>query len=164
MSGRVDTEDGFDFANIQASGDAAAFATLGRFTGVVSDPLNLDLSPYVGQDLLVQFLMTSDQLIPGTGWWVDQVSVTSNDFALQATLPANPTSITQSVPLPGTYRFRIAGLYPVDLNELLGPYTNSTCVCVPTSAGFNDPFPSPAIFGNGFEDGEPAALPQVTCQ
>jgi subtilisin family serine protease len=157
---RVDTEAGFDFANVQASG-GGTFSTLARLSGVQAGTLNFDLTPFVGQDLRLRMLMTSDQLIPGVGWWVDGVSVSTNDFANFATLPALPTSSAQTVAGPGTFRFRLAGTYDVEGNEVLGPYTASACVCVPTSAfvdaGAID------IFGNGFEDGEPVPLPQVSC-
>jgi subtilisin family serine protease len=157
---RVDTEAGFDFASVQASG-GGAFSTLGRFSGLQSGTLNFDLTAFVGQDLLLRLLMTSDTLMPGNGWWVDHIAVSTNDFANLATLPALPTSSAQSVAAPGTYRFRIAGTYAVPGGQVIGPYGASTCVCVPTSA-FVDAG-AIEIFGNGFEDGEPIPLPSVSC-
>ena len=155
---RVDTEPGFDFANMQASGDGNAFSTLGRVSGVVSGTLNYDLAPFVGQDLLLRFLMTSDQLVPAAGWWVDGIRVSTNDFALLANLPVAPTTSAQSVPVPGTYRYRLAGLYTVEATPVLGPYGASACVCVPSGALGADPL---RILRSSFEDGEVAP---VTCQ
>lgn len=156
---RVDTESGFDFGNVQASGDGSAFSTLGRFSGVVSGTLNFELGAFIGQDLLLRFLMDSDQLVPGTGWWVDEVRVSTNDFAPLATLPASPTSSAQTAPQPGTFRYRIGGLYTVDNATVAGPFGASACVCVPTSA-FTAADPQ-RIFRSGFENGEVAT---VTCQ
>jgi subtilisin family serine protease len=161
LTTRIDTEAGFDFANVQASG-GGAFATLGRFSGVRSGTLNFDLAPYLGQDLSLRMLMTSDMLVPGNGWWVDAVQVSTNDFALLASLPATPTSSAQSVALPGTYRYRVAGTYAVDDNEVVGPFSASACVCVPTSA-FVDPGET-EVFRSGFETGEVPGLPQVDCE
>ena len=155
---RVDTEAGFDFGNVQASGDGNSFSTLGRLTGLQSGTLSFELAPFIGQDLLLRFLMTSDQLVPGTGWWVDEIAVTSNDFATIATLPASPTSSAQTAPGPGTYRYRIGGNYTVGAELVAGPFGASACVCIPTSVFVaQDPA---RILRSGFEDGE---LPNVTC-
>ena len=159
LTTRVDTEAGFDFASVQASGDGGAFATLGRFSGIVSGTLNFDLAAYVGTDLLLQFLMNSDLAVVAPGWWVDHVRVTSNDFTLRADLASpTPTSVAQDVAAAGTYRFRVAGLYSLDEDtDIVGPYGDSACVCVPSSA-----FAGPdAVFGSGFEAGE---LPAVSCE
>lgn len=123
LTTRIDTEEGFDFASVRASGDGGAFATLGRFSGVV-----------------------------------DGLRLTSNDFALRADVGTSPTSSAQSVEVPGTYRFRIAGLYPLEDTDVVGPYTAAACVCVPTSALVAQG--PDGIFGSGFEAGD---LPTVTC-
>ena len=156
---RIDTEAGFDFASIRASGDGGAFATLGRFSGISSGTLNFDLSAYAGSDLLLQFLMESDLAVPAPGWWVDHVRVTSNDFGVLSEHGAAVRSVPQSVNAPGTWRFRVAGLYPVDDTEVVGPYTASACVCVPTSA-FGAGAPVDRVFASGFEAGE---SPAVSC-
>lgn len=160
VSTNVNTEAGFDYANIQASA-GGPFATLGRLSGEVSGTLSFDISGFIGQDVLLRMLMTSDQLVPGVGWHIDDVQVSTNDFAPLLQVAATPTSSAQTAPGPGTYRFRLAGLYDASGTEVLGPFTASACVCVPTSA-FDDTS-VPEIFGSGFEDGEPAALPQVSC-
>ncbi|HET6603515.1 MAG TPA: S8 family serine peptidase [Xanthomonadaceae bacterium] len=152
LTTRIDTEEGFDFANIRASGGGGAFNTLGRFSGITSGTLNFDLSAFVGQDLLLQFLMTSDLLVSAPGWWVDHVRVTSNDYVVIGQVDATPTSSAQSVPAAGTWRYRVAGLYEFEGDEVIGPYTASACVCVPTSA-FGTVSPD-ALFASGFEAGE----------
>lgn len=109
---------------------------------------------------LFQFLMNSDLAVVAPGWWVDHVRVTSNDFAARADLAtATPTSSAQAVGVAGTYRFRVAGLYSLDAEtDVVGPYTASACVCVPSSA--RQTLGPDAIFGSRFEAGE---LPSVTC-
>jgi subtilisin family serine protease len=156
----VNTEAGFDYANIQASA-GGPFATLGRLSGEVSGTLSFDISGFVGQDLLLRMLMTSDQLFPGAGWHVDHVQVSTNDFAPLLQVGPTPTTSAQTVSAPGTYRYRVAGLYDASGTEVLGPFTASACVCVPTSVFVDTSLPD--IFGSSFEEGEPVALPQVSC-
>jgi hypothetical protein len=155
---KVETEEGFDFANVQASGDGNAFSTLARLGGSQAGTVSFELAPFIGQDLLLRFLMTSDQLMAAPGWWVDEVAVTSNDFATIATLPAAPTASAQAAPGPGTFRYRVGGTYTVGAATVTGPFGASACVCIPTSVfGAQDPS---RILRSGFEDGE---LPNVTC-
>jgi subtilisin family serine protease len=158
---RINTEEGFDFAHVQVQGDGGAPQTLDRRSGLFSGRLNYDIGAYIGQDLGVRFLLTSDLLITGEGWYVDEVSVSVNDFADLADVPAEPRTLALSAPAPGTWRYRLAGLYQVAGEQVRGAYTDSACVCVPSSAfGIADP---EAIFASGFEAGEQPPPPVVTC-
>ncbi|HET9484307.1 MAG TPA: S8 family serine peptidase, partial [Xanthomonadales bacterium] len=158
---RVDTESGFDFANVQANADGGAYSTLGRFSGTYSGFLNFDATGFVGTAMGIQLLMTSDQLVPGVGWWVDQLRVFTNDFVTIGDVPASTTTQgPESLPGPGTRRYRIAGRYDVDGGEVVGPYTQSACACVPLSA-FGD-LPQDLLLRDSFED--TGSIIGTTCQ
>lgn len=151
---RVDTEEGFDFANVQIAADGGAFQSLGRYSGIFSGELSFDVGSAVGSDLLVQFLMTSDLAVPGTGWWVDHIEVSSNDFADVDELPATPTSSARTATQAGVFIFRVNGIYDIDVDtQVRGPFSNSACVCVPTSAVGP---PADGIMRDGFENDDPA--------
>jgi subtilisin family serine protease len=155
---RINTEEGFDFASVLVSGNGGAFQLIDRRSGLFSGRLNYQISALNGQDLRIRFLLSSDLLVTGEGWYVDEVQVSSNDFIHLADVEANPTSVPQQAPAPGTWRYRLAGLYEVENEPVLGAYTDSTCVCVPSSA-FGEVDPD-HIFASGFEQGE---QPVVTC-
>lgn len=162
LTTRIATEPGFDFANVLVNGDGGAFQTLDRRSGDFSGTLNYDVSAYIGQDLGIRLNLGSDMLVTGEGWYVDEVRVSSNDFADIDAVAAAPTLVALHAPAPGTWRYRVAGLYDVEGTPVRGPYTASACVCVPSTAfpGF-DP---DAIHRSSFEAGELPPPLQETCE
>jgi len=148
---RVDTESGFDYATVQANADGGVYSTLGRFSGVVSGTLDFDTTGFIGTAMGLQLLMKSDQLVPGVGWWVDELAVYTNDYAVLANVPSTTTTQgPESLPSPGTRRYRVTGRYTIDGGEVLGPYGASACACVPLSAFGN--LPQDLMFRDGFDD------------
>jgi subtilisin-like proprotein convertase family protein len=67
--------------------------SLGTMTQVVAD-----LSSYVGNKVIVRFRLASDTSVGSTGWYVDDVAITSGGTTVPAptidSFSANPTSIT----------------------------------------------------------------------
>lgn len=158
---RIATEPEFDFANVLVNGNGGAYQPIDRRSGDFSGTLNYDISALVGQDLGIRFTLSSDQLMSAEGWYVDEVRVSSNDFAAIGDVPASPTLNAQQAPAAGTWLYRLAGLYDVDGMTVRGAYTASACVCVPSSA-FPDYDPD-AILLSGFEAGESGPPVHETC-
>jgi hypothetical protein len=70
----VDTEEGFDFAEVLVNGDVVASES-----GEVGvwEPRSLDLSAYGGQTITITFRLASDQFVTAFGWQVDDITLIS---------------------------------------------------------------------------------------
>jgi subtilisin family serine protease len=159
---RIATEPGFDFANVLVNGSGGAYQPIDRRSGDFSGTLNYDVSAFTGQDLGIRLTLSSDLLVTGEGWYVDEVRVSSNDFADIGDVDASPTLVALQAPAAGTWRYRLAGLYDVDGTPVRGAYTASACVCVPSTAF--EGYDPDAVFRSGFEPDDPPAPVHETCE
>lgn len=147
----ISTEAGFDFANIRVNRDGGGYRTLARLSGNMLDTsLDFDVSDFIGGALGLRLTMTSDDTNNGAGWWVDALSVRSNDYVVLAE-PAS-TTVSASLARPTTRQYRVAGRYNVGspAQQVVGPYGTSACVCVPVSAFPN--LPQDLLFAHSFDD------------
>ncbi len=128
-----DTEQDFDFANVEVSTDGVNFATVATFSGTFVGTRFIDISPYAGQSVKIRFRLTSDLAVPAPGWYVEDIRISSDDFATVADTAAGATSLLVTGRPVGTYTYRIAGVFqnPATAGTtIVGPYSNLRCVAV----------------------------------
>jgi hypothetical protein len=124
------TEEGFDFINVEASGNnGASYATLATYSGVFNGTREVDLSQFAGGTVRIRFRMVSDLIGPDAGTYIEDIRISTNDFA---TLTDTGSAVrTLAVTRPtGTRIFRIAGLFGSPEGSIIGPYSNTRCVTV----------------------------------
>jgi hypothetical protein len=124
-----DTEEGFDYAFVELIVDGNT-VQLGVFSGIFSGTRTFDLSPYGGSDVKVQFRMTSDQLVPGVGWWVENIRIEADDFVTIAEPAAGTASHALAGRNDGTRFYRVAALFNDGGFTVAGPFSGTRCVTV----------------------------------
>lgn len=74
----------------------------------------IDLSSFSGQNLLIRFRMSTDSMIGGSGWWIDDVTLSQGEWLTIGSSAAGATSLAWTVPSQtGTdYCVRIFGSSP----------------------------------------------------
>ncbi|HEX8678322.1 MAG TPA: dockerin type I domain-containing protein, partial [Chthoniobacterales bacterium] len=130
-----DTEQDFDFANVDVSADGVNFTTVASYSGAFAGTRFIDISGYAGGSVKVRFRMTSDLVGSAPGWFVENIRISSDDFRTIANTPAATTSLNVNGRTNGTYTYRVAGLFanpnPMEPGTtVIGPYSNLTCVTV----------------------------------
>lgn len=128
-----DTEQDFDFANVDISTNGVDFMTLASFSGVFEGTRSIDISAFAGQEIKVRFRLTSDMNVSAPGWFVENIRVSSDDFRTVGNTGAAATSLGISGRFDGTYFYRVAGIFnnPIAGDPTVtGPYSNVRCVSV----------------------------------
>src|SRR5262249_43801974 len=93
----------------------------------------IDISQYAGQAIKVRFRIVSD-LLNGppdpapTGWYIQDITIASDDFHTIAELGPTATSLPLMARPNGTYVYRIAGLFDTGPGAAPGPFSLSQCV------------------------------------
>lgn len=126
-----DIEQDFDFGFVDIIPDGGGVATtVATYTGSFVGSRTIDLTPFAGQAVRVRFRMTSDMLVPALGWYVEDIRISSDDFATLANV--GPTQFTLDITgrPDGTYFYRVAGVFTSELGNVPGPYSNARCVTV----------------------------------
>ncbi len=98
-------ESGFDFANINVVNADGVVTNLFRSSTSTSgfEPLVLNLTPFVGQLIHVEFTFTSDSSVTGEGWYVDDVRVSVERGVHNVTLSESPQGgIAKNIDFGGT--------------------------------------------------------------
>jgi subtilisin family serine protease len=136
---RVSLDNNFDFGFVEVSNDGGVnyFPVL-SLTGTFSGMREVDLSGYAGQSIRIRFRIFTPagaSLAPGTGWHVEDIRISSDNFQTLADLPTGTTTFDISGKAPGTYIYRVAALYanpnPLDPGTTItGPFSLSRCVTV----------------------------------
>jgi hypothetical protein len=125
-----DTEACCDFANVEISADGgASWDSLARFSGTDFGPQQYDLSPYGGQSVKIRFRLSSDPLVPGGGWFVENIRIDTNNFTTVGTVLPDATSFDRTRGA-GTWFYRVAGLFTSGIDTVAGPSSNVKCVTV----------------------------------
>ena len=130
-----DTEQDFDFANVDVSADGVNFTTVASFSGAFVGTRFIDISGYAGQSIKVRFRLTSDLVFSAPGWFVEDIRISSDDFRTIADAASATTSLNVIGRTNGTFTYRIAGLFtnpnPMEPGTTVtGPYSNLACVTV----------------------------------
>lgn len=126
------TEEGFDFLNVEvSSNNGATFNTLASYSGAFTGTRELDLGPYAGGSVRVRFRMVSDLVGPDAGTYVENIRISTNDYATLADTGAADRTFAITGRGAGTRTYRIAGLFSTTEGNVIGPYSNSRCVSVP---------------------------------
>jgi hypothetical protein len=127
-----DTEQDFDFANVDISADGVNFTTVASFSGTFVGRRFINISGFAGGPIKVRFRMTSDLAVSAPGWYVENIRVSSDDFRTIADLGPTETSLPITARTDGTYTYRVAGLFMNTGGEpsVTGPYSNLQCVTV----------------------------------
>jgi hypothetical protein len=127
-----DTEQDFDFANVDISADGVNFTTLASFSGTFVGTRFINISGFAGGPIRVRFRMTSDLAVPAPGWYVENIRISSDDFRTIADLAPAATSLPITARTNGTYTYRVAALFANTGGEpsVTGPYSNLQCVTV----------------------------------
>jgi hypothetical protein len=126
-----DTEQDFDFANVDVSADGVNFTTVASFSGTFVGTRFINISGFAGGPIRVRFRMTSDLAVPAPGWYVENIRISSDDFRTIADLPPTATSLPITARTDGTYTYRVAGLFANGTEPpVTGPYSNLQCVVV----------------------------------
>ncbi|MCX7640779.1 MAG: S8 family serine peptidase [Pyrinomonadaceae bacterium] len=125
------TEQDFDFINVELSSNGGPFVTLGTFSGVFVGTREFDLTPYAGTTVRVRFRMTSDLLVTDIGTYIEDIRITTNNFATIADVGSSPLSYNVTGRPSGTRYYRIAGIFSTPSGNIIGPYSNVRCVSRP---------------------------------
>ena len=124
------TEAGFDFANIEISDDdGATWASLSTSSGSFTGTRQFDLTAYAGSAVKLRFRMTSDQLVPAPGWYVENIRILTDDFTLLVE-ESNVGSHALDNRPNGTRHYRVRGLFDSPAGTIAGPFSNYKCVDV----------------------------------
>ncbi len=137
-----DVEADFDFVAVDASGDGGPFLTLAAYTGLFSGRRDVNLSGFAGQDVLIRFRLTSDDIVSFPvfqGWFIDNVAVETADFAAIGTVDGSTFEFDVAGRPNGRYFYRIAGLFG-DPCTGVGPYSNLRDITVADCGECGDPF------------------------
>ena len=137
-----DLESTFDFGivDISTGGD---FLPVASFTGVFSGRRKVDLSGFAGQDVRIQFRLSSDLGFSSPiyqGWFLDNIAIETADFTILGTVSASELEFPITGRSNGQYFYRIAGLFGEPCEEL-GPYSNLRNITVNISEGNCDTDP-----------------------
>ena len=153
-----DTEQDFDFAHVDISTDGVNYTNLASFSGAFTGTRFIDISAYAGKSIRVRFRMTSDLVVPGVGWFVENIRISSDDFRTIAEVGPGTKSVDVTGRTNGTYTYRVAGIFPNKVDSattVTGPYSNLECVKVTGRPG-TTPTPTPTVTPS------PTATPTVT--
>ncbi len=126
------TETGFDFVIVEASGDGGPYTALTTHSGLFSGVRTIDLSGYAGQSVSIRFRLTSDtNLSFGLGWMIDDIRIDVDDFSPIATVGGATLAYDVNGRTDGTYHYRIGGLFgDCAASPVQGPYSNVESVTV----------------------------------
>lgn len=130
-----DTEPTFDFGYVDASRDGTSWTTLGSVNGASGGWVQkeYDLSAFANGPVYLRFRSETDTIFDAgfyEGWYVDDIAVTSANWATVATV--RNTSKRFSDRADGTYLYRVAGLFNVPGQVVLGqgPWSNTVDLVV----------------------------------
>lgn len=142
---RQDTEEGFDFLWVEISRDGGPFQALGAFSGAFTGTRRFDISAFSGGAVQVRFRMQSDLAVPAPGVWIDDVTITADDFAPLATTGGGTASLPVTTADAGEHLFRVRGLFATPEGTVGGPVSEDRCVavdlaCVPELVVANQTF------------------------
>ena len=133
------TETGFDFAIVEASGNGGPFVTLATNSGLFSGVRTVDLSGFSGQSVVVRFRFTSDTNVSfAVGWVIDDIRIDVGDFGQIAAVDGGTLSYDVTGRTDGEYSYRVAGLFgDCGADPVQGPYSNieSIAVEIPDQTG-----------------------------
>ena len=117
---------GYPASSVVALGSAGYTGTSGTGAGFVED--RFDLTPFVGQDVIVAFRFASDGSITADGWYIDDIRIQESTATQPPTTPTNPTPPT--TPPVGTNPPTASGvLYQENLDA-----ASSTLILQPTAS------------------------------
>jgi len=126
------TEEGFDFLNVEVSNNGgASYNLLASYSGAFVGTRELDLGPYAGTSVKIRFRMVSDLVAPDAGTYIEDIRISTNNYVTLADVPPTPTTYAITGRSPGTYTYRIAGIFSSPDGNVIGPYSNSRCVTRP---------------------------------
>jgi hypothetical protein len=129
-----DTEPDFDFGHIDASADGSNWTELASLTGLSAGWVrrDVDLSSYAGGPVYVRFRYTSDTIVDAglyEGWYVDDISISTANWTTIAEPTTNSYTVTGKS--PGTYFYRVAGLFDsAAALRAQGPFSNTAAAIV----------------------------------
>ena len=130
----VDTEPGFDFGYIDASHNGTSWGVVGSVNGFSNGWVkqDIDLAGFGSGPLYLRFRYVSDTVFDAglyEGWYVDDISVSTSDWATLADTWATTYSVTGQP--AGTYYHRVAGLFDTPtIQRAEGPWSNVVTVTV----------------------------------
>ncbi|PWU13710.1 MAG: hypothetical protein C5B50_18780 [Verrucomicrobia bacterium] len=129
-----DLEETFDYGYVEVSTNGgASFITVASYTYDFIGTRIVDLTPFAGKSIKIRFHFTND-LTNGTqdpyetGWYIENIAITSDNFHTIAEPGPAATSLAVSGRTNGTYIYRVAGLFPANPSIAPGPYSNTECV------------------------------------
>ena len=126
---RQDTEEDFDFVNVEVSNNnGVSWATLASYSGAFIGTRELDISAFAGQNVRVRFRMVSDLIGPAAGTYIEDIRITTNDFVTIADIGATPLLFNIPQRSNGTRTYRIAGRFSTANGLIAGPFSNARCV------------------------------------
>jgi hypothetical protein len=126
-------EDGYDFGRVRINVDETGFKTIALWTGNFTGTRTVDLSPYAGHSIRVEFLMLSDEFneaVP-TGWYVDDIAITATVFQDLVTVPG--TSHTIRAQPVGNYCYRARTTHFIEGQTGVSAHGNIVDVAVATT-------------------------------
>ena len=129
-----DFEDGFDLGYVELSTDGGTtFTTIGSYMNNFVGTRVIDISPYAGQAIKIRFRAVSDLLngppdAAPTGWYIEDIRITSDNFHTIAQPVSSATSLLVQGRPNGNYLYRVAGLFATPLGTAPGPYSETRCV------------------------------------
>ncbi|HUF39502.1 MAG TPA: S8 family serine peptidase, partial [Anaerolineales bacterium] len=133
------SEPGFDYAHVEASGDGGPFVTLATYNGLFSGVRTVDLSGFAGQSVVVRFRFDTDDLVSfAVGWIIDDIRIDVDDFSQIANVDGGTLAYDVIGRTDGAYFYRVAGLFGDCAGEpVSGPYSNvqSIVVEIPEQTG-----------------------------
>jgi carboxypeptidase T len=91
---RYTIENNYDYGRVQVSAEGGAWTTLASYTGSQSSwqQVDIDLSPFTGQNLTIRFVMETDYSVTEDGWYIDDVVLAGNPGQGLTMAPPAPVS------------------------------------------------------------------------
>jgi len=132
-----DLEETFDYGIVDVSADGGDFLPLASFTGLFSGRRGVDLSGFAGQDVVIQFRLSSDLGFSSPvyqGWFIDNIAVETANFTILGTTDASTRQFDVTGRPDGKYYYRITGLFGNPCTEI-GPYSNLRDITVQIDVG-----------------------------
>ena len=128
-----DFEDGFDYGYVEISTDGgSSFTQVATYGYDFIGTQVVDISPFSGHSIKMRFRFVSDTLNgppdpAPTGWFIQNISITSDDFHTIGSVGPDATSFEIRNRPNGTYTYRVAGLFATPLGLAPGPYSATQC-------------------------------------
>jgi plastocyanin len=117
----------------------AAWCNSSAGTGFLQ--VNVNLTPYAGQSVKFRFRLGTDNSVPATGWWIDDVVVTGAGCPPTGT-PGTPATSTATFTATRTATGTATSVPPATITNTPGPSNTATRTSTPCSINFNDVFPT----------------------